>query len=161
MKIKLLLSGGTIDKIYDEVNAKLTFSSTHIDTMLKDARSKLDLNIEQVLMIDSLDMNDEHRRQLLEACRSSSEGRIVITHGTDTMVETAKVLGQNLQGKTVVLLGAMIPYAFGGSDALFNLGAALTAVQLLPPGVYITMNGKVFSWDNVIKNKDRGEFESL
>jgi L-asparaginase len=114
-----------------------------------------------MMMIDSLNMTDADRRIILENCKQSPEDKIVITHGTDTMVETAQVLGQNLKDKTLVLTGAMIPYAFGSSDGMFNLGSALSFVQALPTGVYIAMNGKYFTWDNVRKNRERGVFEEI
>lgn len=160
MKIRLILTGGTIDKRYNELTGELDYTDTHIDRMLGQARSRLDLTVEQPMLLDSLDMTKEQRHELLDRCESSIEKRIVITHGTDTIVQTAQLLGKNIKNKTVVLCGAMIPYAFGYSDALFNLGAAFTAVQTLGGGgVYITMNGKVFSWDNVSKNRELGEFE--
>ena len=161
MKIRLLLAGGTIDKTYNEADGSFGFTKTYVEDMLKQGRSRADISIQEVLMIDSLDMTDEHRRVILKACQDAAEDKIVITHGTDTMAETARLLGANLSGKTVVLVGAMIPYSFGNSDAVFNLGSAVTAVQLLVWGVYITMNGKVFAWDNVRKNKELGEFETL
>jgi L-asparaginase len=127
--------------------------------MLKLGRCRLKTTLRTVMMLDSLEMTDADRQIILENCRKSSEGKIVITHGTDTMVDTAKVLGENIKDKTIVLTGAMIPYAFGSSDGLFNLGSALSFVQALPPGVYIAMNGRYFTWDNVRKNRERGEFE--
>lgn len=159
MTIKLLLTGGTIDKHYNELNGDLGFSETHIDEMLKQARCHVDLSIQQVMLKDSLQMQDEDREQILESCLASGENQIVITHGTDTMVDTAEVLGQRIKEKTIVLLGAMIPYTLKTSDALFNLGCAISAVQCLNAGVYITMNGKIFPWNDVKKNKNIGQFE--
>lgn len=159
MRIKILITGGTFDKEYDEIAGRLFFKDTHLPEMLKLGRCGLDVQIRTVMMIDSLDMTDSDRQLILDQCKKSSEDKIVITHGTDTMVETAQLLANGIQGKTIVLTGAMIPYAFGSSDGLFNLGSALSFVQALPHGVYIAMNGKYFSWDNVQKNRERGEFE--
>jgi L-asparaginase len=161
MRIRILITGGTFDKEYDEINGKLYFKDTHLGEMLKLGRCRLDIHIRTIMMIDSLEMTDEDRRIILENCSKSPEDHIVITHGTDTMVETAKVLGEKLKNKTVVLTGAMIPYAFGSSDGLFNLGSALSFVQNLPHGVYIAMNGKCFHWNNVRKNRATGSFEEL
>ncbi len=161
MPIKILITGGTFDKEYDEINGTLYFKDTHVPEMLKLGRCRLDIQIRTVMMIDSLDMTEADRQLILENCKKSPEKKIVITHGTDTMVETAKVLGENIKGKTIVLTGAMIPYAFGSSDGLFNLGSALSFVQALPHGVYIAMNGKYFTWDNVRKNRERGVFEEI
>ena len=161
MTIRILVTGGTIDKEYNRLNGELTFTETHLPKMLEQVHCTLDVQIESVSLVDSLFMREEDRGNLLERCRASAEERIVITHGTDTMVETAARLGPSLPEKVVVLVGAMIPFAFGNSDALFNLGAALTAVQLLPHGVYITMNSRVFPWDNVRKNKTAGLFEAV
>jgi L-asparaginase len=161
MPIKILVTGGTFDKEYNEINGALYFKDTHINEMLKLGRCRLEINLRTVMMIDSLDMTEADRRLILENCKKAPEDKIVITHGTDTMVETAKVLGENIRDKTIVLTGAMIPYAFGSSDGLFNLGSALSFVQALPPGVYIAMNGKYFAWDNARKNRERGEFEEI
>jgi len=157
--IKLLITGGTIDKQYDEVKYEMAFDDTHINEMLTQARSKVDIEVEKLMLLDSLDIDSVKRQHILEACASSEQTQIVITHGTSTIIETAELLGQNLKGKTVVLVGAMIPYTIKNSDALFNLGAAITAVQILDAGVYVTMNGKVFSWDNISKNQNLWEFE--
>lgn len=159
MQIKILITGGTFDKEYDEIAGRLFFKDTHLPEMLKLGRCGLDVQLRTVMMIDSLEMTDSDRQLILDQCKKSSEDKIVITHGTDTMVETAQLLANGIQGKTIVLTGAMIPYAFGSSDGLFNLGSALSFVQALPHGVYIAMNGKCFSWDNVQKNRERGEFE--
>jgi L-asparaginase len=161
MPIKILITGGTFDKEYDEINGTLYFKNTHVPAMLKQGRCRLDSHLRTVMMIDSLEMTDADREIILENCRKSPEDKIVITHGTDTMVETAKFLAQGIKDKTIVLTGAMVPYAFGSSDGMFNLGSALSFVQILPPGVYIAMNGKYFSWDNVRKNRERGEFEEI
>jgi L-asparaginase len=161
MIVRLFITGGTFDKEYDEIHGRLFFRDTHVEEMLRLGRCRLDLDVRTLMMTDSLDMTDEDRRLVLESCRNSSEEQIVITHGTDTMVETARVLGEARLPKTVVLTGAMVPYAFGSSDGLFNLGSALSFVQTLPHGVYIAMNGHAFSWDNVAKNSTAGVFEPL
>lgn len=161
MSIKLLLSGGTIDKSYNESSGELHFTDSHIAEILELGRSRADLNIEQVLFKDSLQMDDADRRKILQACQNATEGRVLITHGTDTMVETATTLASAKMDKTIVLTGAMVPFVFKHSDAMFNLGFALGVVQTLPTGVYITMNGKVFDSDKVVKNLALGEFECL
>lgn len=161
MSIKLLLTGGTIDKHYNELTGELGFKHTHIDAMLQQARCQVDLSIQEVVLKDSLDMHDADRQQILQACQKTEEHRIVITHGTDTMVETASTLAASIKDKTIVILGAMIPYTLKHSDSLFNLGAAIASVQCLEAGVYITMNGKVFSWNQVQKNRQLGQFEHI
>ncbi|MGD0917564.1 MAG: asparaginase domain-containing protein [Thermodesulfobacteriota bacterium] len=159
--IRILITGGTIDKEYDPLTGELTFSSSHLSNMLNQVRCKVRLILEEVMLKDSLQMMWQDREEILTKCINCLENKIIVTHGTDTMVETAQVLSDNVKGKTVVLVGAVIPYAFGASDALFNLGFAVSAVQALEQGVYITMNGKIFRWDNVRKNKQSGEFEEL
>lgn len=159
MAIRILVTGGTFDKVYDERNGKLFFKDSHLGEMLRLGRCGLDTQIRTVMMVDSLEMTDGDRQMILDHCRQSPDEQIVITHGTDTMADTARVLGEKLTGKTVVLTGAMIPFAFGSSDGLFNLGSALSFVQVLPHGVYIAMNGRCFPWDNVRKNRDAGFFE--
>jgi L-asparaginase len=159
MKIRIFVTGGTFDKAYNELKGSLYFKDTHVPEMLKLARSRLDVEIRTLMMVDSLEMTDSDRQIIADNCKKVSENRIIITHGTDTMVETANYLGQYVRDKTIVLTGAMVPYKFGSSDGLFNLGSSLAFVQTLPPGIYISMNGRYFSWDNVRKNKDRGEFE--
>ena len=159
--IRLFVTGGTFDKEYDERNGSLYFKDTHLRDMLKLGRCLLNVEIRTLMMIDSLEMDDEDREVILGQCRKCDRDRIVITHGTDTMETTARLLGKNLTGKTIVLTGAMIPYAFGSSDGLFNLGSALAFAQSLPAGVYIAMNGRCFTWDNVRKNRDAGAFEEL
>jgi L-asparaginase len=161
MTIRVLITGGTFDKDYDEIHGRLFFEDTHLPEMLKLGRCHLDVALRTVMMIDSLEMTDDDRQIILDHCRRAVEERIVITHGTDTMVETAKVLGPEIAGKTVVLTGAMIPYAFGSSDGLFNLGSALSFVQALPHGVFIAMNGQIFNWDDCRKNRELGVFEKL
>ncbi len=159
--VRILITGGTIDKEYDPLTGELTFSKSHLSNMLNQVRCKVNFILEEVMLKDSLQMRQEDREEILKKCVHCMENKIIVTHGTDTMVETARVLGGHVTGKTVVLVGAMIPYAFGASDALFNLGCAFAAVQALPQGVYITMNGKIFHWDRVRKNKESGEFEEL
>ena len=160
MSIRIFVTGGTFDKEYDELHGTLAFERTHLSEMLRLGRCLLDVNVDVLMLVDSLDMTDIHRRHIVDACLAADESQIVITHGTDTMVETARAIAAGVSGKTVVLTGAMIPYAFGSSDGLFNLGSALSFVQSLPHGVYIAMNGKSFAWDQARKNKELGVFEA-
>jgi L-asparaginase len=157
--IRLFVTGGTFDKEYDEIGGRLYFKDTHVPEMLRLARCRVEVRLETLMMMDSLDLRDADRARIVESCRSCVEQRIVVTHGTDTMAETARALHAAGVGKTVVLTGAMVPYAFGSSDGLFNLGSALSFVQSLPAGVYIAMNGKSFAWDDVRKNREAGVFE--
>jgi len=183
--IRIIVTGGTFDKTYDEINGRLSFGTTHLPEMLRLGRSRVETTIETVMMIDSLDMTEADRARIAERCRRCPESRIVITHGTDTMVETARVIALSwgppslgavaasaaeaaggagaeiTPDKTVVLTGAMVPYAFGSSDGLFNLGSALSCAEVLPPGVYIAMNGQHFVWNRVRKNRDTGVFEGM
>jgi len=161
MAIRILITGGTFDKEYDELHGTLYFKDTHLPEMLTLGRCRLEVQIRTVMMVDSLDMTGEDRDLVLEQCRKSPENQIVVTHGTDTMVETAQLLGRSIRDKTIVLTGAMVPYAFGSSDGLFNLGSALSFAQTLPPGTYIAMNGRCFRWDNVRKNRELGIFETM
>lgn len=161
MKIRIFITGGTFDKEYNELNGELFFKETHLAEMLRLGRCKLNIDIRTLMMIDSLDMTDTDRKIIAENCKSVPETKIVITHGTDTMVETAKAIANEQLEKTIILTGAMVPYTFGSSDGLFNLGSALAFTQTLPLGVYIVMNGKYFNWDNVKKDKQRGEFVVL
>lgn len=162
MRIRILVTGGTFDKEYDELSGRLFFRDTHLPEMLRRGRARLDLEIETVMMIDSLEMNDEGRASIVRRCRECAERAIVITHGTDTMVDTARALGTaGLSDKTIVLTGAMVPYAFGSSDGLFNLGSALSFVQVLTPGVYVAMNGHYFAWNACRKNRESGVFEAV
>jgi L-asparaginase len=158
MKIKVLITGGTIDKVYKELSGELAFIETHIIEMFNRGRSMADTLSEVLFLKDSLEMTDSDRQFILDKCQSSQEEYILITHGTDTMVETASYLAKNLKDKTVVLFGSMIPYSIDNSDALFNLGVALSAVQLKDHGVYIAMNGQVFDFDKVQKDKGLGIF---
>jgi L-asparaginase len=161
MTIRILVTGGTFDKEYNEHTGQLFFKDTHLGEMLRLGRSRVEVTIRTVMMIDSLEMTETDRALIVQNCLQSEEDRIVITHGTDTMTETAAAVAGAISGKTVVLTGAMVPYAFGSSDGLFNLGSALSFVQVLPPGVYIAMNGKCFPWDRVRKNRERAEFEEI
>lgn len=161
MAIKILITGGTFDKEYDELNGKLFFKDTHLPEILKLGRSNLPVSVRTLMMIDSLEMTDADREIIINHCKQCDEEKIVITHGTDTMDITARQLGEANLNKTIVLTGAMVPYKFGSSDGLFNLGSALAFVQTLPKGVYVVMNGKYFNCDNVRKNKSSGIFEEL
>ncbi len=160
--VRLIVTGGTFDKEYDERTGNLFFKDTHMRDMLALGRSRVPVEVRTLMMVDSLEMDDEDRAVILNQCRKCEQNRIVVTHGTDTMEVTARTLGEAaIAGKTIVLTGAMIPFAFGSSDGLFNLGAALAFAQSLPVGVYVAMNGRVFDWDNVRKNRDIGAFEEL
>ncbi len=159
--ICIFITGGTFDKTYDEIRGRLAFGDTHLPEMLRLGRSRVEVSIRTLMMIDSLEMTDNDRELIVGNCAQCDRSRIVVTHGTDTMVETAAAIAKDVSGKTIVLTGAMIPYAFGSSDGLFNLGSALSFAQVLPPGVYIAMNGQHFSWDRVRKNRDTGVFEAL
>jgi L-asparaginase len=161
MQIKIFVTGGTIDKVYNELTGELTFGTSNLDEMLERSRSTVGINTEVLFLKDSLDMNDEDRGLILSKCLECSEDRVMITHGTDTMVETAQLLGNKIKDKTIVLFGSMIPYSINNSDALFNLGAALSVVQNKTNGVYIAMNGRVFDFDKVEKNKALGIFENI
>jgi L-asparaginase len=159
--IAILVTGGTFDKEYNELAGTLAFKETHVPEMLRLGRCRVEVAVRQLMMIDSLEMTDADRRSIAGACLASPEPRIVVTHGTDTMVETAQMLAAHAMPKTIVLTGAMVPYAFGSSDGLFNLGSALSFAQTLPAGVYIAMNGRAFASNDVRKNRESGIFESL
>ena len=161
MVIKIFVTGGTFDKEYNEITGELFFKDTHLPELLALGRSTVKVDITTLMMIDSLEMTEADREIIAENCIKTNENRILITHGTDTMVDTARILAEKVKGKTIVLTGAMIPYKFGSSDGLFNLGSALSFVQILPPGVYIAMNGRYFNWDNCRKNKKTGRFEKV
>ena len=161
MKIKFIITGGTIDKSYNMHNGDLHFVDSHIPSMLTEARCRADFELEKLMLKDSLDMTDTDRLEIIRACRDSSCNRIIISHGTDTMVETARLLADAVDEKTIVLTGAMVPYVFEKTDSLFNLGSAFIAVQSLPAGVYLAMHGKVFSADNVMKNRPESIFETI
>lgn len=161
MNIRIFVTGGTFDKEYNELKGELFFKDTHLPEMLTLGRSRVSVDIETLMMIDSLEMIDADRKKIAKHCLSAKEDRIIITHGTDTMVDTARVIARNAGNKTIILTGAMIPYKFGSSDGLFNLGSALAFVQTLPAGIYIVMNGRCFDWNNVQKNREIGEFEEI
>jgi L-asparaginase len=167
MIIRLFVTGGTFDKTYDEIRGRLSFGDTHVTEMLRLGRSRVEVSVRTLMMVDSLDMTVADRELIVRSCVQSEESRIVITHGTDTIVETAAAIAggaataPSLAAKTVVLTGAMVPYAFGSSDGLFNLGSALSFAQSLSAGIYIAMNGRAFAWDNVRKNRETGSFEEI
>ncbi len=161
MTIRILVTGGTFDKEYDELSGSLFFKDSHLGEMLRLGRSRVEVTVQTIMMVDSLEMTDAERTAIVQHCRQGPEDRIVVTHGTDTMTLTAEAIAREITAKTVVLTGAMVPYAFGSSDGLFNLGSALSFVQVLDHGVYIAMNGKYFAWDRVQKNRERGEFEEV
>lgn len=166
MTLRIIITGGTFDKRYDAIRGQLTFEDTHLPDIIKQVRCSLPIALELNQLIDSLDMQDENRQRVLSACRDATEPYVIITHGTDTMAETASVLGRAVEsgdvalaGKRIVLTGAMVPYSVSGSDALFNLGSAVMAAQLVSPGVYIAMNGRCFPWQAAHKNRAQGVFE--
>lgn len=159
MAIRIIITGGTFDKRYDELKGVLTFKDSHLPDILRQARVTEGVELEINQLIDSLEMGEEGRQSILDACLRAPEDRIIITHGTDRMVETARLLGASSLPKTIVLTGAMVPYSVAGSDALFNLGCAFGVVGLLPAGVYVVMNGRSFPWDRVRKNFSKGVFE--
>ena len=159
--IKIFSTGGTFDKEFNEITGELFFKKTQLYELLEMGRSKLDIKIETLMMVDSLKMSDNERQYIVDKCKKEKTHRIIITHGTDTMVKTASLLATQIKDKTIILTGAMIPIKFGSSDGLFNLGSAMSFVQVLKPGIYITMNGRYFNWNNVRKNKTKGIFERI
>jgi L-asparaginase len=159
--VRVFITGGTFDKEYNELTGQLYFQDSHLPEMLRLGRARLDLEIRTLMMVDSLEMSPDDRALIAGHCRAAPEDRIVVTHGTDTMVETARVIADTVQGKTIVLTGAMVPYKFGSSDGMFNLGSALAFVQTLPPGVYVVMNGRAFPAGSVRKNRQTGVFEEI
>ena len=161
MTLRIIATGGTFDKHYNELNGTLGFAESHLPAVIRRARITAPCALEVLPLMDSLDMGDADRQRILAACQAASENAIVIVHGTDTMKETAAVLGPAVSDKTIVFTGAMIPYAIENSDAFFNLGFACGVAQVLPPGVYVAMNGQIFSWDNVQKNKAAGVFQRM
>lgn len=161
MGIRVFVTGGTFDKEYDELRGVLYFKDTHVSEMLRLGRCRLDVSVSTLMMVDSLDMTNEDRAVIVDRCQRCEEDRIILTHGTDTIVETALAVARGVADKAIVLTGAMVPYAFGSSDGMFNLGSALSFVQVLPPGVYVAMNGRCFHWDDVRKNRETGTFEPL
>ncbi|MGZ3836938.1 MAG: asparaginase domain-containing protein [Flavisolibacter sp.] len=161
MSIRIFITGGTFDKEYNELTGQLYFKDSQLPEMLELGRNLVPVEIRTLMMVDSLEMTDDDRELIAEHCIKSPETKIIITHGTDTMAETARLLAQKIKDKTIVLTGAMIPYKFGSSDGLFNLGSAMAFVQTLPPGIYLAMNGRYFHASNVRKNKQTGVFEEL
>ena len=159
MSVRIFVTGGTFDKEYDELTGRLFFNKSHLREMLELGRSKIDLNISTLMMKDSLEMDETDRSLIADNCLNATEKNIIVTHGTDTMVKTARSIALKNTDKVIVLTGAMIPYKFGSSDGLFNLGAAIGFVQSLKKGVYVAMNGKCFDYDSVVKNNETGEFE--
>ena len=160
--VQIFVTGGTFDKEYNYITGELFFKDTHLKAMLERGRCTIDFDVKTLMMIDSLKMTDADRQIIVHNCRLCDSDKVVLTHGTDTMVKTASVLAAKNMDKTIVLMGAMVPYAFGtSSDGFFNLGSALAFVQMLPKGVYIVMNGCYFDWDNVRKNTQTGNFEAL
>jgi L-asparaginase len=161
MSIRIFITGGTFDKEYNELTGQLYFKDSHLPEMFELGRNLVPVEIRTLMMVDSLEMTEEDRALIADHCSKSPEDKIIITHGTDTMADTAKILAEKVKGKTIVLTGAMVPYKFGSSDGLFNLGSAMAFVQTLPNGVYVAMNGRYFHADNVRKNKQTGEFEEV
>ena len=159
--IKIFATGGTFDKEFNEINGELYFKETNLFELLQLGRSQVDIKIETLMMVDSLQMTNTERQYILEKCKKEKTDKIIITHGTDTMVQTAEFIAKHIKDKIIILTGAMIPIKFGSSDGLFNLGSALSFAQVLDSGVYITMNGQYFYWDNVKKNKKLGIFERV
>ena len=160
--VQIFVTGGTFDKEYNYITGELFFKDTHLKAMLERGRCTIDFDVKTLMMIDSLKMTDADRQIIVHNCRLCDSDKVVLTHGTDTMVKTANVLAAAKMDKTIVLMGAMVPYAFGtSSDGFFNLGSALAFAQMLPKGVYVVMNGRYFDWDNVRKNTQTGNFEAL
>ena len=161
MSIRIFVTGGTFDKEYNELSGQLYFKDSHLSEMLRLGRCLVNVDIRTLMMVDSLEISDSDRELIVRHCAEADEKQIIITHGTDTMAKTARLLAQQVHGKTIVLTGAMIPYKFGSSDGLFNLGSALAFVQTLQPGVYVAMNGRYFNADAVRKNRETGLFEEI
>ncbi len=161
--IQVFVTGGTFDKQYNYISGGLYFKDTHVPSMLERGRCTVDYDVKTLMMVDSLDMTDTDREIIAHNCMRCPNDKILITHGTDTMVKTAEFLAQaDMKEKTIVLTGAMVPYAFGtSSDGFFNLGSALAFLQTLPPGVYVVMNGRYFDWNAVRKNTKTGYFEEI
>ncbi len=161
--VQIFVTGGTFDKEYNFITGQLYFKDTHLKEMFQRGRCTIDIDVKTLMMIDSLEMTTEDRDIVIHNCKKSPHHDIIITHGTDTMVETAeRIAAANLEGKTIILTGAMVPYAFGtSSDGFFNLGSAMAFAQALSPGVYVVMNGRYFDWKNVRKNRQTGNFEEL
>lgn len=161
-KIQVFVTGGTFDKEYNFITGELYFQDTHLKDMFEQGRSTLPIDVKTLMMVDSLEMSDSDREIIIHNCKKSKSDKILITHGTDRMVDTAKALAKAKIDKTIVLTGAMIPIAFGtSSDGFFNLGSALAYVQSMPKGVYVVMNGRCFDYDSVKKNRKTGYFETI
>jgi len=161
MTIRIFITGGTFDKEYNELTGQLYFKDTHLPNLLEMGRNRVSVKIRTLMMIDSLEMTTEDRELIAYQCEQCEEKNIIITHGTDTITDTAQLLAKKIKDKTIVLTGAMIPIKFGSSDGLFNLGSALAFAQTLPVGIYLAMNGRYFTWNNVRKNKQTGMFEEI
>ena len=161
MSVRIFTTGGTFDKEYKILDGSLYFKETHLPEILRIGRVEIPVEVTTLMLMDSTEMGDKERKMMEDACNKAKEDRIIITHGTDTMVKTATHLAKTVKGKTIVMTGAMIPYVFGSSDGFFNIGNALAFAQILPPGVYVAMNGRYFTWDNVRKNYESGIFEEL
>jgi len=161
MAIRIFITGGTFDKEYNELSGQLYFKDTHLHNLLEMGRNRVPVEIRTLMMIDSLEMTAKDRELIAYQCEQCEEKSIIITHGTDTITDTAQLLAKQIKSKTIVLTGAMIPIKFGSSDGLFNLGSALAFAQTLPEGIYVAMNGRYFTWDNVRKNKETGMFEEI
>lgn len=161
MKIRIFVTGGTFDKEHDPISEGFVFRETHVPNLLKYSRSLLDAEVQTIMLIDSLDITKGDQEIILKACEEAKEDKIVITHGTSNMEKTAQFLGERIKDKTIVLTGAMVPCVFLNSDAPFNMGSALAFAQSLTHGVYIVMNGKHYTWDNVTKNTKLGLFEEI
>jgi L-asparaginase len=161
-QIQVFVTGGTFDKEYNFITGELFFKDTHLSDMFDRGRCTLDIDIKTIMMVDSLEMTDADREIIVHSCKNCKSDKIIITHGTDTMVQTASYIANHSINKTIVITGAMIPYAFGNSsDGFFNLGSALAFAQSLSSGVYIVMNGRYFDWDKVRKNRTTGYFERI
>ena len=159
MKLAVFTTGGTIDKIYFDKKSDYEIGDAIIGPLLNSMGVGFDFTVEELMKVDSLDMSEQDRRHIVERVAASSQDRILITHGTDGMIETARALSI-VQGKTIVLTGALQPAAFAHNDAVFNIGGSVAAVQILPSGCYIVMNGRVFTPENVIKKLEKNRFES-
>lgn len=160
MTIRIIATGGTFDKQYNPIAGTLGFDTSYLPTIIAQSRMTVPVVLEELFLLDSLDIQEHDRNRILSSCVDALEQHIVIVHGTDTMCDTAKILASATLDKTIVLTGSMVPYQMTHSDALFNFGCAIAAVQILPVGVYIVMNGQIFSWDDVLKNRVLGVFQS-
>lgn len=159
MSIKIFTTGGTIDKVYFDAKSEYEVGEPQIVEILREAGVHVEFEVETLFRKDSLDMTEADRAVIVERVRQSPHERIIITHGTDTMVQTGRAL-EGTPGKTIVLVGSLSPARFKNSDAVFNVGFAFAAVQALPPGIYIAMNGRIFPADHVRKNRELNRFET-